>query len=138
MPRRLIRSSPPVFVYGTLRPGAHGNPVAARLRREAAHLGPARVRGRLYRVHWYPGLVPDPDASCWVTGDLFALPPRGDLLAALDAFERYRPAQPRRGDFRRALHEVDTASGPVRAWVYAYHGPVQAGTLIGSGDFLAR
>lgn len=135
MPR--LEAPLPVFVYGTLRPGAARGPAAARLAREATCLGPARVRGRLYRVHWYPGLVPS-TAEEWVLGDLFALPHRGGLLQALDAYERFRPSQPKRGDFRRDVWEVTGPEGPVRAWVYGYHGPVSERLRIQSGDFLNR
>lgn len=125
----------PVFVYGTLRPEAARGPAAARLMRQGRVLGPARFRGRLYRVQWYPGAVAS-EAEEWVVGDLIALPAQGDLLARLDAFERYDPRAPHRGEFRRGAWEVEGPEGPMPAWVYTYHGPVWSGARIWSGDFL--
>lgn len=127
----------PVFVYGTLRPGAHGNRAATRLLREAKHLGPARLQAKLYRIHWFPGVVLSDDPDDRVKGDLFELPLRGELLAALDAYERYNPRRPKRGDFRRELQQVTTNTGQVTAWVYAYFGPVSEVQRIASGDFLS-
>ncbi|WP_138465402.1 gamma-glutamylcyclotransferase [Poseidonocella sp. HB161398] len=126
----------PVFVYGTLRPAAARLPVARRLMREGRLIGPARCPGRLYRIHWYPGLVAGDGPDEEVHGDLIALPPRSGLLALLDAYERFRPDQPRRGDFRRMARPVAGPAGRVEAWVYSYHGPVREDWRIPSGDFL--
>ncbi|MEM8553433.1 MAG: gamma-glutamylcyclotransferase family protein [Pseudomonadota bacterium] len=128
----------PVFVYGTLRPGAHNNRAAQRLLREAKPLGPAWLQARLYRIHWFPGVILSDDPTDQVRGDLFALPARGNLLTALDVFERYDPKRPKRGDFRRDLHQVLTETGAAKAWVYTYHGPISQSARVLSGDFLAR
>jgi gamma-glutamylcyclotransferase (GGCT)/AIG2-like uncharacterized protein YtfP len=79
-----------LFVYGTLRRGAQPNGHAALLHGAARFVGRGRVRGRLYRVSWYPGLVDSDDGHDTVVGDVFALPAGESLLAALDAYEDAR------------------------------------------------
>lgn len=69
-----------VFVYGTLRRGASN---AWRME-GAEFIGAGCVRGRLYRIDWYPGLVRD-DAAGPVRGEVFRVD--GALLETLDAYE---------------------------------------------------
>jgi gamma-glutamylcyclotransferase (GGCT)/AIG2-like uncharacterized protein YtfP len=57
-----------LFVYGTLRRGC-GSVEAQRLHAQATWLGQGRVRGRLYRVDWYPALVACRSGGDEVTGD---------------------------------------------------------------------
>src|SRR4029078_4068253 len=66
-----------LFVYGTLRRSA-AHPMHALLRETASLLGDARVRGVLYRVAEYPGLVLDAGAG-WVLGELYRLGDPGVL-----------------------------------------------------------
>ena len=85
------RGAPLLFVYGTLMRG-FDNPMARRLRAEAAFVGPASCVGRLYLVAEYPGLVTSADPSERVHGELFRLvDPGQDLLAALDDYEGCGP-----------------------------------------------
>ncbi len=102
-----------LFVYGTLRRGTQRGGFAARLEAEAAWLGAARVRGRLYQVNPdYPGMAKPADDDDWVAGEVweFGSP---DLWLALDAYE---------GDeYVRVRWTVTMGSGEEReAWVYLY------------------
>ncbi len=126
----------PVFVYGTLRPAVAHVAAAKRLKREGRLIGPATVPGRLYMIHWYPGLVPSAEPGEVVHGELFSLPPKRGLMEMLDAYERFRPDQPKRCDFRRAECTVAGPEGAVQAWVYSYHGQVSEDRRIRSGDFI--
>ena len=49
--------NPHLFVYGSLVAAA-AHPKGARLRQEALFLGPATIAGRLYRVTWFPAILP--------------------------------------------------------------------------------
>ncbi len=116
-----------LFVYGSLRRDAEGrsHPLLA----DATCLGAATVRGALYKVDWYPGLVLDPEGGA-VRGDLFELPPaRADaMIAALDDYEG--------GVYRRRLATAQVEGGEaLETWVYAYTGGVQGFATIPSGDF---
>lgn len=117
-----------LFVYGTLR-RSQGNPFAGHLERWGAWLGPARLRGRLYALPHYPGAVACPLASGFVCGEVYRLPARDQLLRFLDRYEG--------PEFQRRLTPVRLKSGvTVRAWYYAFTGPVAAAGRITRGDYL--
>ncbi len=109
--------------------------MAAWLRDAAHHLGPASVRGALYRVADYPGFVPGQDGD--VVGDLFALPDPARLLARLDDHEECSDGFPEPREYRRARLTVCTPDGPAQAWTYIYARDVSRLERIAGGDFLA-
>lgn len=118
-----------LFVYGTLRPG-FTNPAAQLLHASADHLGPARIRGLLYRIAHYPGLVPSQATEDhWVKGDLYLLHSPDSTYAALDEYEGE--------EYRRTVLPVQFPSG---AWqeasVYLYTQDLAGKPLIPSGDCL--
>lgn len=122
-----------LFVYGTLRTDFDG-PMARRLRTEAVLVGPARVKGALYCIADYPGMVmADED---WVTGDLFALPDPAATLRWLDIYEECAPCFPRPHEYRRERWEVEVAGGTIDAWVYVYARDTAGLDRIDGGDFL--
>ncbi|WP_298396740.1 gamma-glutamylcyclotransferase [Sphingobium sp.] len=122
-----------LFVYGTLRAGFDG-PMARRLRAEAVLIGPARVKGVLYRIADYPGLAVGGDD--WVTGDLFALPNMAATLSWLDIYEECAPSFPQPHEYRREICAVEAAGGAIYAWIYAYARDTTALDKIDGGDFL--
>jgi gamma-glutamylcyclotransferase (GGCT)/AIG2-like uncharacterized protein YtfP len=115
-----------LFVYGTLRRGERAwcqiEPYAA-----ASEL--ARCRGTMVAFErGYPGLALAGDTV--ITGELVTLCELDAALAALDAYE---------GDeFTRRAIDVETAAGPVRAWVYAVedHAVMASGTPVPGGDWV--
>ena len=131
-----------LFVYGTLRPGigtrqGEAAQAFARLDAGCRWLGPASIRGRLYRIDWYPGLVIDPTAAP-VTGDLCLLHRPDELLPFLDAYEEAGPTFPAPQEYRRERHIVTGPEGPAEAWVYVYARPVAGLELIEGGGWLER
>src|SRR5262245_24854588 len=121
-----------LFVYGTLRRGSP-HPMARFLAERARYVGIAKIRGKLYDLGRYPGLVPASEA--WAIGDVYELPDGDATLAELDRYEN-GPA-PRLIQFERAQVEVTLADGTtLAAWVYWYRGGVQAAQPIASGDYL--
>jgi gamma-glutamylcyclotransferase (GGCT)/AIG2-like uncharacterized protein YtfP len=122
-----------VFVYGSLRTGA-GGPMQAWLAAAARSIGDARVRGRLFVVDWYPGLVLG--GETWVRGELWVLDDPAILLP-LDAYEGCGPDDRLPHEFVRTRVSVHPERGDaVEAWVYAYAGPTQSLAVIASGDWL--
>lgn len=114
-----------LFVYGTLRRGAAGEP-ALRLASEARHLGLAEIPGELLLVDRYPGLV---DGAGLVVGDLFELANPRKSLPWLDEYEG--------PEFEREVRPVTSPDGrEIRAWVYRYLGEVGGLSRIPGGDFL--
>ncbi len=119
-----------LFVYGTLRPAlARGEP--ARLIQGLRACGTATVRGLLYDLGGYPGLVPGEGA---VRGDLLEIT-SPEQLAALDAYEECDGPDPL---YRRELMPVVRAEGEEAfAWVYLYARSLAAARLIPAGDYSA-
>ncbi|MEZ5655610.1 MAG: gamma-glutamylcyclotransferase family protein [Sphingobium sp.] len=125
----------PMFVYGTLRRGCL-NDRARSLHASADWLGAARVRGRLYRVGWYPALLLD-DRADYVIGDLFRLHDPSAMLAVLDDYEGVGCDFPEPWEYRREQIMVETSSDRIAAWAYIFNLPVDGLPMIAGGDFLA-
>ena len=117
-----------LFVYGTLRRGCVHK--FARLLHSGAQFdGMARMRGRLYRLGWYPGAVASLIDGEWIRGELYSLGDGRWLLDALDTYEDF--------SFDRVRAEVERDGGEcVEAWVYLYRGTTPAMARIRSGDWL--
>jgi len=124
-----------LFVYGTLRRDSP-NSRHAMLARAARLVGRARMRGRLYQLGGYPGLVPAPDAERWVQGEVYELTDPEALLARLDEYEGCGPRDPEPHEYERVRAEAWMASGArEEAWVYVYRGPLSEKREIVSGDY---
>nr|WP_276510222.1 gamma-glutamylcyclotransferase family protein [Longimicrobium terrae] len=126
-----------MFVYGTLRPDADG-PMHRLLAYAARRVGPATAAGALYDVGPYPAAVPS--AAGRIRGELLALnPPAAPLLAALDAYEGFSPADPAASLYVRSTVTVRLDDGgDAASWVYWYARPVDGLKLIASGDWMRR
>jgi gamma-glutamylcyclotransferase (GGCT)/AIG2-like uncharacterized protein YtfP len=112
-----------VFVYGTLRRGGSNH---FRMD-EAEFVAMGTVTGRLYRIDWYPGLVPDETAGD-VVGEIYQAPE--GLLEKLDAYEG--------AAYRRLQTQVRLLRGAsVSAWIWEWLGPVDEARRIMSGDWLS-
>jgi gamma-glutamylcyclotransferase (GGCT)/AIG2-like uncharacterized protein YtfP len=121
-----VSSHPYLFVYGTLKSG-FTNRYARQLRREARLLGSAHMPGRLYRVHWYPGLRPARSPEEVVAGELYRLRQPSKTLKVLDEYEQ---------NYRRQLWPACLETGQViRAWVYVYKRRLLEGRYIPSGTW---
>jgi gamma-glutamylcyclotransferase (GGCT)/AIG2-like uncharacterized protein YtfP len=132
-----------LFVYGTLRPCSN-TAMARWLASEARYVGPARVRGRLYDLGYYPGLRCARSTRDWVLGDLYALRCVAKALRALDRYEGL--SRGRAGArFVRTRTAVVVQHGARRAcfrrcvaWLYAYRLPVPQRAAVCSGDYRER
>lgn len=123
-----------LFVYGTLRRAA-AHPMHALLSAAADSIGAARVRGRLYQLGHYPGLVLD-DRAGWVVGELFFVHDPS-VYAVLDEYEGAAPTDRPPHEYARVVGQVARAEGlQVSAWIYEYRWSVVGRAVISSGDFL--
>lgn len=125
-----------LFVYGTLRRGATA-PLAERLLADAFWRGRASMRGKLYHIAWYPGLVETDNPVDRVVGDLYQLQDDAALWHALDEYEGCSAECPTPHEYQRVRREVVLENGTsYQAWVYLYQGSVEGKARIISGDFL--
>lgn len=131
-----MTNTPFLFVYGSLRPGS-GHAMADWLRAQAEWRGRAGLEAaRLYRVDWYPALVPGV-AGERVQGDLYRLAAPERAWPVLDEFEGVRGGED--DEYARAIATVTGPDGVrVEAWVYWYRHPVQGLAPVAGGDWLAR
>jgi gamma-glutamylcyclotransferase (GGCT)/AIG2-like uncharacterized protein YtfP len=124
-----------VFFYGTLmspfnRPGRER--VSAKLR----FAGRGAIRAALFDLGIYPAAVPAEDQS-QVWGEVYETDEAASVLAVLDEIEGYRPAEPERSLYTRALTDVILEDGrSQRAWAYFYNAPLGHAPRITSGDYL--
>lgn len=123
-----------VFVYGTLRRGC-GSGAHRRYLGNAELIGEGKVKGQLYQVDIYPGLVLDSEDH-WVLGEVYQLPNKA-TLAALDDYEGVGLPFENPQEYRREVVEVALEGGErIKAWTYVYNWPVRNLAPIATGDFL--
>ena len=112
-----------LFIYGTLHPDRAPAEIADAARR-LKPLGPATIRGRLYDLGAYPGVVLDDSATRKIPGELFTVPDV-ETLARLDAYEDFRPGDPANSLFLRVQTTATLPDGSQRVcWVYVYNAEV--------------
>ena len=120
-----------LFVYGTLRLG--GSNDIRRYGSGSRLVGPARVRGRLYDLGDYPGLVLGGPA--WVMGELHWVSPA--IEPALDELEEVWPQ--RSGLYRRTRALVFAGNESRSALVYEMDSRrAQDWPLIECGDWITH
>lgn len=119
-----------VFVYGTLRRGGSNH-----FRMDGAgFIAAGRVRGKIYRIDWYPGLVLDEEDGT-VVGEVYAVGTA--QLRALDEFEGLSAGEIEGSEYRRVRTCFTSDDGhETSAWVWEWLGPVQESARIASGDWL--
>lgn len=123
-----------LFVYGTLRKDLR-NSMFHLLAREATFKCTARMRGRLYDLGDYPGLVLDGSGG-WVHGEVYELKVPGATLPRLDNYEGCGPDDPEPHEFERVVSAVITDDENVlEVWAYIYKGPTAHQREIKSGDY---
>lgn len=120
-----------VFVYGTLRRGQRNDITC--LRPAPRFLGAARIRGTLYDLGDYPGLVLG--GSDWVQGEVYAIEP--ELERQLDLIEEVAPVPS--GEYQRRQVQVELNGQTLRCLVYEIAPErVRAMPRIASGDWCRR
>ncbi len=121
-----------LFVYGTLKRRTPGKP--HRLLRGAQFVGSASVRGKLYDLGRYPGLVRNGTTDDRVYGELYELPQTVAVrsLRTLDEYE---------GDeFDRRRMYATLSNGRRRAsWVYVLRErPPESARPVRSGRYKTK
>ncbi len=117
-----------VFVYGTLRRGGSNDFRMA----DSRFVAEGKVRGRLYRIDWYPGFVADENAGP-VVGEFFMA--NAETIAALDEFEG---SEYRRVKIAVEVREEAGAVSKVQAWIWVWLGETSESQRIVGGDWLGE
>ncbi len=121
-----------LFVYGTLLPGSAPTEIA----HAAAQLHPigeGSVRGRLYDLGHYPGLILDPSGQP-VFGIVFQIPDDPAVLQAIDDYEEFFADMPQASQFLRTRARVMLTTGAaIECWIYVYNRDVSGTRLIRNG-----
>jgi gamma-glutamylcyclotransferase (GGCT)/AIG2-like uncharacterized protein YtfP len=92
------------------------------------------IRGRMYRIDWYPGLVLD-DSGDEIQGEVYAVD--AELLAALDVFEGLSAGEIEGSEYRRARATVVARDSRIlEAWVWEWLGMVDESRRVSGGDWL--
>lgn len=118
-----------VAVYGTLMQGQGGQELAG-VAGGMTYLGPCQLRGDLYDLGEYPGLV---EGDGWIRGEVFSLRDRS-VLQRLDAYEGCVEGNPSSLFIRRSVH---VAGHEESCWVYYYNGTAGEGVRVANGDWAA-
>jgi gamma-glutamylcyclotransferase (GGCT)/AIG2-like uncharacterized protein YtfP len=131
-----VRAGELLVVYGTLLSGL-GHQERLGVAGGLELVGPCRVRGSLFALGWYPGLVVDdrpgdPSPPGLVAGELFRVVDPA-VVGVLDRFEGYDPASPATSEYLRV--RVRVVEPDVEAWVYVYAGPGRPGAHLSHGDW---
>ncbi len=115
-----MEASDYLYVYGTLMQ-PFDTAMNRFLKANSRFRGTATVRGRLYDLGRYPGLVPDEATGRPVTGHLYQLRNPAKVLAVLDHYEGYDPVRPAAGEYRRERIRLTIEGEVLECWVYLYN-----------------
>ena len=123
-----------VFFYGTLMAGFDRRRRAG-IDSKLSYRGRGSIRAALFDLGIYPAAVPAPEGVVW--GEAYEMADPDAVLVALDDIEGYRPDDPDKSLYSRAVADVALPDGSVeQAWVYFYNAPLGRAPRIASGDYL--
>lgn len=124
-----------LFVYGTLK-RSFNHPMHPHLLRHAQYVDVATLRGLMYRVAHYPGVIESDEAGRVVHGELYRVTDAAALFALLDDYEECSSAHPQPHEYERTTCLVSLSDGSqVPAWVYLYAREVSGLEFITTGCF---
>ena len=98
-----------LFAYGTLQPGLAPAEIAPTVSK-LLQVGEAFIHGLLYDLGGHPGAVLDSASQERIIGSIYQLPDDPTVLAQLDAYEEFDPAEPESSLYLRVLHPVNLAT----------------------------
>ena len=112
-----------LFVYGTLMRGQSGHAIVER--HAPLSIAEDRVRGRLLKIDWYPGLVLG--GGGWVHGQVITFADLEPVFADVDLYEDT--------EYTRVILKTDSGT---LCWAYLYIGAREGTAVIESGDWRKR
>ena len=125
-----------LFVYGTLQKACN-HQMHNLLEKYAEFVAKGRCQGQLFKIDYYPGLVPSQVKSDQVLGEVYRVHTPEILFPALDRYEGCGQGFQEPTEYIRELQKITFDDSTTSlAWVYLYNWPTKADTRIISGDFL--
>jgi gamma-glutamylcyclotransferase (GGCT)/AIG2-like uncharacterized protein YtfP len=125
-----------LFVYGTLRRG-FANPVRNVLEEHASLASPASLRGKLYEIDGYPGVILSDDPDDLVYGEVYIITDRDVLFSILDNYEESSAHYPHPQEYERKKVWITLQNSEnKKAWAYLYNWKLNGRVRIFSGDYL--
>ena len=119
-----------LFVYGTLR-NEFDNEMAQYLNQHATFLQNGGLKGFLYDIGTYPGVVYDDKAETLVKGQIFELHDSDEIFKVLDPYEGIDDEL-----YIRQVCPVQVLEKKITScWVYLFNRPTLFLTKIESGDY---
>ncbi|MEZ4774772.1 MAG: gamma-glutamylcyclotransferase family protein [Bacteroidia bacterium] len=131
----LLKKSDKLFVYGTLLRDTE-NPMSAYLKSKSTFVGEGSMRGKLFKVDFYPGAVFLPEINQQVFGEIYSILHPEEVFEVLDTYEGYVPQAPEQSLFTRKVIPVKTAGETLYCWAYLYNHPTVGLKQLDSGYFL--
>lgn len=132
----MVKVNDKLFVYGSL---LHNfNSVIGQFLKSNAHfLGEVYVKGVIFDLGQYPGLVVNPNGDKLVYGHLLQLSAPEQVFVTLDNYEGIQPERPGHSEYRRALIELESNAMQIdQAWSYVYNLPTTGLKEIPSGNYV--
>jgi len=127
-----------IFVYGTLRQ-AFALPVHGSMKRYCRFHGQGSLRGHLYQLDGYPGVIETTRCRCRVQGELYRIIDKDELFLLLDDYEQCSAKYPKPHEYVRKQVDTTARGGAgCRAWVYVYNLAVAGLERIPSGDYVSH
>ncbi|HEX3386571.1 MAG TPA: gamma-glutamylcyclotransferase family protein [Mucilaginibacter sp.] len=120
-----------LFVYGTLMD--EDNKYGIYLRDNSRFFANGKIKGKLYHLGDYPGVVLGGEG--YVYGTILQMDNPAEALALIDIYEGFGDDQPQPNEFIRILAEAETDLGVVECWVYLYDLPADELKLIADGRY---
>ena len=123
-----------LFVYGTLL--QNDNPFAAYLSKNSAYISAGKIKGSLYDIGEYPGLIITGNNRGYVYGSIYRLLHPTKNLKIIDEYEGVGPDQEQPNLYTRQIVQIQNEAGVIDAWVYLYNLPVDGLPIISSGNYI--
>ena len=123
-----------LFVYGTLK-STYQHPMHQSLLRYAIYTGEGFLLGKLYKIDWYPGMIPSDNEQDKVFGEIYTIENEKALFELLDEYEGYEINDEQNSDYLRRKAQVWYNDKYLETWVYWYNQSVEGLEELENGVF---
>ncbi|MEZ4827137.1 MAG: gamma-glutamylcyclotransferase family protein [Bacteroidia bacterium] len=130
-----FHNSDKLFVYGTLLRDTE-NPMSAYLKSKSTFVGEGFMKGKLFKVDFYPGAVYLPESPQKVFGEIYQIENPEEVFEVLDTYENYTPQAPEQSLFTRIIVPVFHENQTIDCWIYVYNHSTNGLKQLESGYFL--